>query len=189
MLHVASTALLTFYRVCAKRGSLLANVVGIVVHDLWKPYYTMQSVLHVLCNAHHLRELKALVEIEKEDWARKMQWLLRRACHAANLARERSVPLKPPSVTPPSPGISVWYESYLTDLTARRVWSIHRELTGSSLSVTRLSRIVAQRASRSRAYANASSSVSKRAGSLSHSPESSVITSTFQDMVPLPSNG
>jgi len=94
-LHVASTALLTFYRVCAKRGSLLANVAGIVVHDHWKPYYTMQGVLHALCNAHHLRELKALVEIEKEDWARKMQRLLRRACHAANLARERSVPLKP----------------------------------------------------------------------------------------------
>src|ERR1700676_2999079 len=28
-LHVASTALLTFYRVCARRGSLLANVAGI----------------------------------------------------------------------------------------------------------------------------------------------------------------
>ena len=94
-LHVASTALLTFYRVCAKRGSLLANVTGIVVHDHWKPYYTMQGVLHALCNAHHLRELKALVEIEREDWARKMQRLLRRACHATNLARERGVPLKP----------------------------------------------------------------------------------------------
>src|SRR5437660_9624800 len=43
-LHVASTALLTFYRVCAKRGSLLANVVGIVVHDHWKPYYTIEGV-------------------------------------------------------------------------------------------------------------------------------------------------
>src|ERR1700680_3122080 len=94
-LHVASTALLTFYRVCAKRGSLLANVAGIVVHDHWKPYYTMQGVLHALCNAHHLRELKALVEIEKEDWARKMQRLLRRACHAANLARQRGIALKP----------------------------------------------------------------------------------------------
>ena len=94
-LHVACTVLLTFYRVCAKRGSLLADVVGIVVHDHWKPYYTMQGVSHALCNAHHLRELKALVEIEKEDWARKMQRLLRRACHAANLAREREVPLKP----------------------------------------------------------------------------------------------
>jgi transposase len=94
-LHVACTVLLTFYRVCAKRGSLLANVVGIVVHDHWKPYYTMQGVSHALCNAHHLRELKALVEIEKEDWARKMQRLLRRACHAANLARKREVRLNP----------------------------------------------------------------------------------------------
>ena len=94
-LHVASTALLTFYRVCAKRSSLLANVAGIVVHDHWKPYYTMQGVLHALCNAHHLRELKALVEIEKEEWARKMQRLLRRACHVTNRARERGVPIKP----------------------------------------------------------------------------------------------
>jgi transposase len=69
--------------------------VGIVVHDHWKPYYTLKGVLHALCNAHHLRELKALVEIEKEDWARRMQRLLRRACHAVNLAREQGVPLKP----------------------------------------------------------------------------------------------
>jgi transposase len=94
-LHVACTTLLTFYRVCAKRGSLLANVIGIVVHDHWKPYFTMEGVQHALCNAHHLRELKALIEIEKEDWARKMQLLLRRACHAANLAKERGVALKP----------------------------------------------------------------------------------------------
>jgi transposase len=87
-LHIAATALLTYYRVCERRGSLLANVVGTVVHDHWKPYYTLTGVLHALCNAHHLRELKALIEIEKEDWARAMQSLLRRACHAANLARE-----------------------------------------------------------------------------------------------------
>jgi transposase len=94
-LHAACTALLTFYRTCVKRGSLLANVAGIVVHDHWKPYYTMQGVLHALCNAHHLRELKALVEIEKEEWARKMQRLLRRACHATNLARKAGISLKP----------------------------------------------------------------------------------------------
>ena len=94
-LHVASTIWLTFYRVSPKRGSLLENVPGIVVHDHWKPYYTLKGVLHALCNAHHLRELKALVEIGKEDWARKMQRLPRRACHAANLARERGVTLSP----------------------------------------------------------------------------------------------
>jgi len=88
-LHITSTALLTFYRICA------AGVVGIVVHDHWKPYYTMKDVLHALCNTHHLRELKALIELDHEDWARKMQILLRRACHAINLARERGIPLKP----------------------------------------------------------------------------------------------
>jgi transposase len=94
-LHIFSTALLTFYRVASRRGSLLSDVTGIVVHDHWKPYYTMQGVVHALCNGHHLRELKALVEIEKEEWARKMQRLLRSACHAVNLARERGVRLKP----------------------------------------------------------------------------------------------
>src|SRR3954465_9929233 len=94
-LHIASTILLTFYRISPRRGSLPENVTGIVVHDHWKPYYTLKGVLHALCNAHHLRELKALVEIEKEDWARKMQRLLRRACNATNLARERGVSLSP----------------------------------------------------------------------------------------------
>ena len=94
-LHVACTLWLVFYRVSPKRGSLLEGVTGIVVHDHWKPYYTMEGVLHALCNAHHLRELQALVEIEKEDWARRMQCHLRRACHAANLARQRGRPLKP----------------------------------------------------------------------------------------------
>lgn len=65
------------------------------MHDHWKPYYTLTGVIHALCNSHHLRELKALVDIEKEDWARQMQRLLRRACHAVNLARERNVTLKP----------------------------------------------------------------------------------------------
>src|SRR5471030_1990975 len=94
-LHIASTIWLTFYRMSPKRGSLPENVTGVVVHDHWKPYYTLKGVLHALCNAHHLRELQALIEIEKEDWARKMQRLLRRACHAANLAREHGVTLSP----------------------------------------------------------------------------------------------
>jgi len=55
----------------------------------------LRGVLHALCNAHHLRELAALVEIEREDWARRMQTLLRRACHAANLARHAGKPVPP----------------------------------------------------------------------------------------------
>jgi transposase len=94
-LHIASTIFLTFYRISSRRGSLLERVTGIVVHDHWQPYYTLSGVLHALCNAHHLRELKALVDIDKEDWARRMQRLLRRAAHLAKLAGERSLSLKP----------------------------------------------------------------------------------------------
>jgi len=92
-LHIAATLWLTFYRVSRRRGSLPQGISGIVVHDHWKPYYTMPGVTHALCNAHHLRELQALVEIEHEEWARRMQVLLRRACHATRLARDRDQPL------------------------------------------------------------------------------------------------
>jgi len=94
-LHVAATVLLTFYRTSAKRGALLSDVIGIVVHDCWKPYFAMPDVLHALCNAHHLRELKALMEIEKEAWAFAMYRFLRQACHAVNLAKRKDAALKP----------------------------------------------------------------------------------------------
>jgi len=93
-LHVASTWLLTFYRTSPRRGALLFGVRGIIVHDFWKPYFTMRGVVHSLCNAHHLRELKALIDIDKEPWAEAMHCLLREACHAVNLARERREKLK-----------------------------------------------------------------------------------------------
>ena len=75
-LHVASTAHLTYYHISKKRKSLLEKLKGIVVHDHWKPYYQLPDVLHALCNQHHLRELKALIEYDKEPWARKMRRLL-----------------------------------------------------------------------------------------------------------------
>lgn len=94
-LHVASTLWLTCYRTCTRRGSLPAGLAGIVVHDHWKPYFTLSGVLHALCNAHHLRELRALVEHEHEDRARRMQRLLQRACHAARMARAQNKPVAP----------------------------------------------------------------------------------------------
>ena len=67
-LHIASMIKLTFYRI-AGRGQMLAGLVGIVAHDHWKPDHSLEGVLHALCNAHHLRELQALIDIEKEPWA------------------------------------------------------------------------------------------------------------------------
>jgi transposase len=77
-MHVSSTTNLTHYRAEERRGSLPEDLSGTVVHDHWKPYFKLENVAHALCNAHHLRELKALIEIEKEGWARNMDRLLRR---------------------------------------------------------------------------------------------------------------
>ena len=49
---------------------------------------------HATCNAHHLRELQALVDSGKEQWAGKLQKLLRRANLAAHLAQGRGVQLR-----------------------------------------------------------------------------------------------
>jgi len=54
----------------------LKGIEGIVVHDHWKPYYQISGVTHQRCNAHHLRELRALAEIEQESWAGSMKQLL-----------------------------------------------------------------------------------------------------------------
>jgi transposase len=48
-----------------------------------------------VCNAHRLRELKALMEIEKEAWAFAMYRFLRQACHAVNLVRRKETALDP----------------------------------------------------------------------------------------------
>lgn len=85
-LHVVSTETLSWYRVADRRKDIevLADIQGVVVHDHWHPYYQLDSVLHALCNAHHLRELKALEEIEQESWAKSMKKLLLLACNYKN---------------------------------------------------------------------------------------------------------
>jgi transposase len=77
-LHVVSTETATWYRPSAKRKDLdpLEGMMGVVIHDHWKSYFQLRGVSHGLCNAHHLRELKALEEIEQESWAFSMRKLL-----------------------------------------------------------------------------------------------------------------
>ncbi len=76
-LHVASTDRLTYYHTAPKRKALLESLTHTVVHDHWKAYYQLKDVSHSLCNQHHLRELKAVIEYDKEAWANKMQRFLR----------------------------------------------------------------------------------------------------------------
>ena len=72
-LHVASTTTLTHYHTSFKRKSLLPDLKGTVVHDHWKPYFTLEGVKHGLCNQHHMRELIALMtQADPEPWAERM---------------------------------------------------------------------------------------------------------------------
>ena len=77
-LHVVSNQMCTWYRCDEKRkdNQSLSGLKGVVIHDCWKPYYQLGNVEHGLCNAHHLRELKAVGEIDKECWALSMSKLL-----------------------------------------------------------------------------------------------------------------
>jgi transposase len=92
-LHTASTDVLTFYRVSSSRGEVPKFLEGgVIVHDHFRPYYGLNGVAHALCNAHHLRELKALIEIEKEAWAKTMSRLLVKMAHAVAKAVEKGHP-------------------------------------------------------------------------------------------------
>lgn len=75
-LHVVSNTRLTFYGVHSIRGSEAMDALDIlphcnnwIVHDHFKAYFTYEDCLHVLCNQHHLRELKFLWEEHQEAWA------------------------------------------------------------------------------------------------------------------------
>jgi transposase len=62
----------------------LEDVSGVLVHDHYSSYLKYTKVKHAFCNAHHLRELKALIVHEGEDWAYEMYVLLRIMNHAVN---------------------------------------------------------------------------------------------------------
>lgn len=81
--HVASSQMATFYTLHPKRGQKAMDAAGILpkfngfaVHDHWFPYFSYNQAIHVLCNAHHLRELTFVHEEEKEQWAKEMRDLL-----------------------------------------------------------------------------------------------------------------
>lgn len=75
-LHSISTEGATVFRAREKRGEVPEKTTGIAVHDHFKSYYArLPLAKHALCNAHHLRELKALIKGD-EPWACAMYKLL-----------------------------------------------------------------------------------------------------------------
>jgi transposase len=85
-LHCASTQTLTFYALHDRRGSegidhagVMPRFEGIAVHDGWPQYRAYERATHALCNAHHLRELLAIIEQRpgEQSWANRVDALLR----------------------------------------------------------------------------------------------------------------
>jgi hypothetical protein len=96
--HVAGTKLLTWYGVSRKRGSdaiqgfaVLSRFAGRLIHDCLGAYFQLDC-LHGLCNAHLLRELRFLFEVQRQTWAKDMFLLLRRMHRAVQAQRERNGP-------------------------------------------------------------------------------------------------
>ena len=90
-LHTLCNDLMVHYRATEKRGDVPTDVVGIVTHDHFVSYYSkLNDDQHSLCNAHHLRELKALIEIEKEAWARNMKRVLLLGFHYTQRNNQRA---------------------------------------------------------------------------------------------------
>jgi transposase len=81
-LHVACTDGLTYYFVHPKRGqiamdeiAILPEFAGKAIHDGWKSYQDY-GCEHFLCNAHHLRELRYLLEQSGQWWTYQLSLLL-----------------------------------------------------------------------------------------------------------------
>jgi transposase len=96
-LHTTSSLTYTFYRAGEKRGAVPEQLEGgFVVHDHFKSYHRIKKVGHVFCNAHHLRELEAVIEFDGEPWAVEMRDLLLEANAAVREAREAGAKSLPP---------------------------------------------------------------------------------------------
>lgn len=96
-LHMVSTEELTYYEPHAKRGKAATDEIGVLpqfrgalVHDAWPAYFRFQLLLHALGNAHHWRDLTAIVENDPQQWAALMFACLLSAKQLVGAARHRS---------------------------------------------------------------------------------------------------
>ncbi len=94
-LHVVRSEEWTYYHLDPSKGheaieamGVLLVFAGILVHDHYKVYFRYAAI-HVLCNAHHLRELQGVVDRDCNYLAVRLQRLLRIACHLRNCVQSK----------------------------------------------------------------------------------------------------
>ncbi len=105
-IHVAATSTLTFYAHHAKRGreaftamDILPHFGGTSVHDSLASYHDpTYGCTHSLCNAHLLRELLGLFEVNHQTWTQRMSALLRSLKHAKEFAQSQGKTVLDPAL-------------------------------------------------------------------------------------------
>lgn len=93
--HNSSTSRYTYQTINKKRGKVgidangvLLKFKGVAMHDCWSPYWKYDGIIHAICNAHLLRELTGIEELEPEHtWATDFKILLR----AMKKAKEKAI--------------------------------------------------------------------------------------------------
>ena len=91
-IHAVCDSRYTFLSVHSKRGEeamreigFLPAYNGIAMHDCWSPYWKFPQLLHALCNAHIMRELKGHRENHPEQaWIAAFRALLQEMDHSRN---------------------------------------------------------------------------------------------------------
>ena len=81
-IHVTSNDNLTYYFLHQRRGSIAMDAMdilpryqGTLIHDHWKPY-NRYNCAHGFCNAHLLRELTRVIELDNVQWSKDMHHCL-----------------------------------------------------------------------------------------------------------------
>lgn len=82
-IHSASTDAYTHYGIHHKRGKQAMDDIGIlprshgrIIHDFWESYARYDHLSHAYCNAHLIRELRAVYEQYHQRWAQRLIDLL-----------------------------------------------------------------------------------------------------------------
>jgi len=106
-LHTVSTQWLTWYFAHPKRGTAAMDAAGVLpdfkgraVHDFWEPYLKYDCA-HAFCDAHLLRELVFLWEVQNQAWAKSMIDHLLAIKAAVDTARQNGLTALPATVLGP----------------------------------------------------------------------------------------
>ena len=95
-IHTCSSGEVVLQTIHPKRGvegikdmGILDRYGGIIVHDCWASYFAFEGLLHALCIAHLMRELKFIEDSTEDIWATKMKRLLKVAVLMVNSREEK----------------------------------------------------------------------------------------------------